>query len=140
MSTAETLLANPPDKTPPEGLGTPGLAFWHSVVTALDLEPHETVLLVEVVRTIDVLDHLDATVRREGAMIQGKRGPEAHPAAREARAQRITLSRLLATLRLPDDWSAPDKPTVSPSERLRRPQRRGAARSPYSSRDRTGPL
>ena len=78
-----------------------------------ELDAHEEALLVEVVRTVDQLDTLAGIVEREGSMVDGKFGPRAHPALVEARQLRITLARLVAALRLPDD------------EVAGRPQRRG---------------
>ncbi|MFC5208610.1 hypothetical protein ACFPM0_18860 [Pseudonocardia sulfidoxydans] len=51
-------------------------------------------------------------------------GPDGrvHPAVIEARQQRLTLARLVASLRVPDDGDV-------------RPQRRGAARGFYGGMD-----
>jgi hypothetical protein len=53
-------------------------------------------------RTVDVLDQLDAVVRRDGPVVGGQRGPKAHPALVEARQLKIALARLFGALRLPD--------------------------------------
>jgi hypothetical protein len=50
-------------------------------------------LLVEAVRTVDLLDRLDTEVRRDGPTIDSPQGLRAHPAAVEARQQRIALAR-----------------------------------------------
>ncbi len=68
---------------PPPGTGAGGRRLWASVVDAYDLDEHERAVLVECVRTVDLLD---------------------------ARQQRIVLARLLAALRLPTDDEAGTRP------------------------------
>ncbi len=46
-------------KAPP-GTRTPGRRLWTSVVDAYELDEHELTLLREAVRTVDLLEHLDA--------------------------------------------------------------------------------
>lgn len=100
----------------PKGTGPSGRRLWREVQTRFELDEHERALLVEVVRTVDQLDALDAIVAAEG-VLEAATG-RAHPALVEARQQLAILARLVATLRLPDDED-------------RRPQRRGAARGTY---------
>lgn len=101
----------------PTGLRAAGRRLWDSVTGAFELEEHEIALLTQAVRTVDLLEQLDAAVRRDGPL-----GPDgrAHPAAVEARQQRIALARMLAALRLP-----------SGDEDASRPQRRVGARGVY---------
>ncbi len=73
---------------------------------------------------MDLLEHLDAEVRRDGAMVDSAQGRRAHPALVEARQQRIALARLLAALRLP----AGEESEVGGD---RRPQRRMGVRGVY---------
>lgn len=105
----------------PENLGPRGRALWDSIAGEFDLAKHEEDLLHEAARVADRLDALDVVVRREGVTVQTPQGVQAHPALKEARAQEIVLTRLVASLRIPDE---DDK----------RPQRRGGARSPYTAR------
>ena len=111
----------------PSGLRTPGRRLWDSVVDDFELEEHELALLVEAVRTVDLLDLLDARVRDDGPIVASPQGDRANPAAVEARQQWIALARLLAALRLPageeDDRQAGA-----------RPQRRVGARGVYGVR------
>jgi hypothetical protein len=102
----------------PAGLKAAGRRLWEEVTARFELEEHEARLLVEAARTVDVLELLDAAVRRDGPLVEGPQGERAHPGAVEARQQRIALARLLAALRLPDETD----------------QRhgRGAPRGPYS--------
>jgi len=107
----------------PEGSREAGRRLWCSVVEEFDLEEHELALLREATRTVDLLDELDATVRRDGAVIVTAEGhPRAHPAAIEARQQRIALARVLSALRMP-----------SGDEPASRPQRRVGVRGTYAT-------
>ena len=111
----------------PAGTRAPGRRLWKSVVGEFELDEHETALLVEAVRTVDLLDELAAEVRRDGALVDSPQGQKAHPAAVEARQQRIALARLLAALRLPSGDEG-DKQASA------RPQRRSGARGVYGIR------
>lgn len=113
------------DTRAPAGLRAHGRRLWAAVVEQYELAEHERALLVEACRTLDLLDRLDAEVRRDGPMLDTPQGLRAHPAAVEARQQRLTYGRLLAALRLPDD-DAGDQPATG------RPQRRGGARGFYA--------
>lgn len=110
----------------PGGTQAAGRRLWLSVTEEYELEEHETALLVEAVRTVDLLARLDAETRRRGAIVDSPQGRKANPAAVEARAQRIALARLLAALRLP---AGEDE-----SGEGRRPQRRVGARGVYGIR------
>jgi hypothetical protein len=112
---------------PPQGTKAPGRRLWASVVDDFELEEHELALLVEAVRTVDLLDLLDARVRAEGALVTTPHGDKAHPAAVEARQQRIALARLLAALRLPSGDEGDHQGNA-------RPQRRVGARGVYGIR------
>lgn len=54
----------------PSGAGPAGRRLWSSVTAEFDLEEHETALLVEAVRTVDVLAELDELVRSQGAVVE----------------------------------------------------------------------
>jgi len=97
------------------------------VVADYSLDEHEVVMLIEAVRTVDLLDLLDVAVRRDGPLLEGPQGTRAHPAAVEARQQRIVLGRLLAALRLPSGEAGDEKLSA-------RPQRRSGARGVYGIR------
>jgi hypothetical protein len=92
--------------------------LWLEVTSALDLDARDRGLLLETSRCLDQLDVLDGLVRQHGPMLPDGR---MHPAVIEARQQRVALSRLIASMRLPEDLSVP----------VRRPQHRGAARGTY---------
>jgi hypothetical protein len=93
------------------------------VVKDFELDEHEMALLIEAVRTVDLLELLDAAVRKDGPLLDSPQGLKAHPAAVEARQQRIALARLLAALRLPAGEAADG-----------RPQRRVGVRGTYGIR------
>lgn len=111
----------------PAGLREAGKRLWRSVTTDYELDEHEARLLLEACRTTDLLDQLDAAVRRDGAMLDSPQGVKAHPAAVEARQQRIALARLIAALRLPAG-------SEGDQAEGRRPQRRVGARGVYGLR------
>lgn len=116
---------------PPVGTKASGRALWVDVLGRYELEEHEMALLREMVRTVDVLDELDATVRREGLMVPGPGlSPRVHPGVVEARQLRIALARLSASLRLP----AGDEESGDHQKGARRPQRRVGARGVYGIR------
>jgi hypothetical protein len=107
----------------PEDLGPGGRALWTSIADVFELAEHERALLHEACRVADRLDALDAVVRLDGVTVSTPQGLRAHPALVEARQQGVVLSRLVASLRLPDDDEPED-----------RPQRRGGARGAYAAR------
>ena len=105
----------------PSDLGTRGLTLWRSIADEFDLPQHEAELLHEAARVADRLDSLDAIIRADGVTVQSPQGVKAHPALTEARAQEVILTRLVASLRIPDEGDA-------------RPQRRGGSRGAYAAR------
>lgn len=108
---------------PPKGLASAGRELWREVQGSYELERHEALLLREACRCADRLDRLAAEAAAGSVTVTNHRGDQvAHPAMVEARQQAITLSRLLASLRLPS------------GEESGRPQRRGAARGAYGVR------
>ena len=111
-------------KANPEGFGPRGKAFHDAVIAQLELEAHENELLTEACRALDRLDRLHEAIQRHGMLTPDGR---IAPAVTEARQQQLTLARLVASLRLPDDFSA---------NHLDRGQRRGGARGTYVPRER----
>lgn len=103
---------------PPECTGPAGRRLWDSVIADFELEEHELALLTEAVRTVDLLNVLAEHLCHDGVLL-GAEHLRVHPAAVEARQQRIALARLLAALRLPA------------GEVEDRPQRRVGVRRPY---------
>lgn len=106
----------------PAGLLTAGRSLWKSVVDEYELDTHESLLLLQACRTADRLDSMAAELATAKLTLVNFRGDEvAHPLLTESRQQSLTLSRLLASLRLPSGDEA-------------RPQRRGASRGAYGIR------
>lgn len=87
-------------KTPP-GLKPAGRKLWRSVADEYELGEHELSILLEASRTVDALDSLDTIIRAEGVTHISPQGVRAHPALVEARQQRVTLAKLVASLRIP---------------------------------------
>lgn len=112
----------------PKGLGTQGRALWADVVDAYDLDQHEVALLTAACRTADRLEDIaDVLAQQTSLTTTNARGDlVAHPLLVEQRQQGISLSRLLASLRLPTGETEAGEPV--------RPQRRGAARGSYGIR------
>ncbi|MFB7666860.1 hypothetical protein ACFC1R_23415 [Kitasatospora sp. NPDC056138] len=89
-------------------LSVTALDLWKSVNADYELTPQERRLLLEICRTSDTLDALDADVQRNGVM----RANKVNPAVVELRQTRIAFARLNAALALPDleeDDDAPPK-------------------------------
>lgn len=89
-------------KTPP-GLKAGGRKLWTAVTEEFDLGEHEQAVLLQAARTVDALDALQAVIVAEGVTHQSPQGVRAHPALVEARQQRVTLAKLVASLRIPLD-------------------------------------
>lgn len=103
----------------PAGLKAGGRKLWRSVTDDFELGEHELSILLEASRTVDALDELEKIVRDEGVTNVSPQGVRAHPALVEARQQRVTLAKLVASLRIPLDDA---------QEATRTPQRRSGAR------------
>jgi hypothetical protein len=107
-----------PKQLAPAGLSKTGRDLWRRLTKHLEFDAQEVLVLGEACRIADRLDSLDAVIRRDGPTLPDGRPL---PALMEARQQAITLSRLIASLRLPEDLSDPK----------RRPQQRGGSRGIY---------
>lgn len=91
-----------PTKAPDE-LKPAGRRLWRAVLRDFELGEHEKAVLLEAARTVDLIDELQAVVTEEGVTAPSSQGIRAHPALVEARQQRLTLAKLLASLRIPLD-------------------------------------
>ncbi|MDV8148545.1 terminase [Arthrobacter sp. B10-11] len=101
----------------PSGLKAGGRKLWRSVTSDYELGEHELSILLEASRTVDALDELERIVREEGVTNVSPQGVRAHPALVEARQQRVTLAKLVASLRIPieEDEAAPAR---TPQQRV----------------------
>ncbi|GAA1714441.1 hypothetical protein GCM10009809_08270 [Isoptericola hypogeus] len=98
----------------PSGLGTRGGQFWRETVAEFELTASETALLTECCRTLDLVDELEAQVKRDGLTVAGASGQDRlHPAVTELRGQRLALHRLLAALGLEDAEDGHKVPTAT---------------------------
>jgi len=97
--TDDGTLAALPQLPPPDDLAEAGEAFWVAFTeNVTELSPAARSLLVEVCRTHDAIEALQAEVAG-GVMSTGSQGQEiVNPAVLEARNQRAMLHRLLAAL------------------------------------------
>lgn len=116
----------------PRGLASQGKRLWVDVVESYELDQHEVALLTAACRTVDRLEDIaEALANAESLTTTNARGDlVAHPLLVEQRQQGISLSRLLASLRLPSGETEDGA--------LIRPQRRGAARGAYGIRGALG--
>lgn len=85
----------------PRGFLAAGKKLWESSTAEFELADHELALLEEACRVRDRIVQLDGAVKADGLMIASSQGLRLHPAVTEARQQRLTLARLLATLQIP---------------------------------------
>jgi phage terminase small subunit len=85
----------------PRGFGSAGRKLWDAAVAEFEWAQHELAMLEEACRTRDRIVQLDAKVSDDGMMIESSQGMRIHPGVAEARQQRLTLARLLATLGIP---------------------------------------
>ncbi|WP_223277640.1 hypothetical protein [Janibacter sp. YB324] len=123
----ETIPRKDPEMTTkkaPSGLQSAGKRLWWSVVDDYELDVHEEILLLQACRCADRLDTL-AKEATTATITNTKGDVVAHPALVESRQQSITLSRLLASMRLPSG---------DEGEQPQRPPRRGGARGSYGVR------
>lgn len=85
----------------PRGLNAAGRRLWDAGTSEFEWAQHELAMLEEACRTRDRIVELDAAVKAGGLMIASPQGSRVHPGVGEARQQRLTLARLLATLGIP---------------------------------------
>jgi hypothetical protein len=85
----------------PEGLGDGGAKLWASIVDDFEMSQHELTLLAQCCCTLDACEQLQAVIDADGVLSEKGTGARIHPAVVELRAQRLTLTKLLAALQLP---------------------------------------
>lgn len=107
------------DTAVPHGIAGPGRELWDELNSALEFHAAEQALVVELCRSVTLADLLSRELEALGLVVDGQRGPRVSPLVAELRNQRLTIARLVASLRIPD-------PEVG-----QRPRRRGAVRGVY---------
>lgn len=82
-------------------LGERGQRLWDSIMADLEGDQHDSDLVLETCRILDVIDALAEAVDRDGVTVEGSRGQTViNPAVQEMRQQQVTFSRLIAQLNL----------------------------------------
>jgi hypothetical protein len=76
--------------------------LWESVNREFVLAPHESELLRQACKTVDVVEELQAIVAANGLMVRtGFETSRPHPVLPELRAQQASYARLVKALKLP---------------------------------------
>ncbi len=107
----------------PKGVGPQGRKLWAEVLGEHELTQAELAILAATCRCITVLERIADELESSSALTSTTTSGSVVASALlvEQRMQAASLTRLIASLRLPDDSDA-------------RPQRRGAARAAYELR------
>lgn len=115
---------------PPDGLAAAGSEFWTRLHAEFDgFNPADYALIIEIARTMDLLDELRRTVAEFGVLSVGSKGqPVEHPALRAIATQQRALAALLRQLDL-DDEDEPTPPAGSSVSPLRSAKARRAAQT-----------
>jgi hypothetical protein len=93
---------------PPAGLGTAGTALFRSLVAEYELPVGEMVVLRMAWRQADDIATLEASIKRDGADVQGSTGQsKLNPALAEVRQARLALAKLIGEIALPDEDDMP---------------------------------
>lgn len=101
------------------GLGAAGKRLWDNVIESFALEVHEEALLREACRTVDTINQLQREIDRDGVTTHtGFETKRIHPALIEIRQQRITLTRIVAALGLPQGLED-GEPVDAPAKRAK---------------------
>src|SRR6185312_12199701 len=99
MTTVDDDVPAPPA---PDGLGSPGAAFWDALQEENVFDAANTARLHEACRVLDRLEQLDAVIAAEGVTSLGSTGQKVvHPAVAETRQLAVVLDRLISSLNLP---------------------------------------
>ncbi len=82
--------------------------LWRSVLREFELESHHLAILLAACEAKDRMDEARAAIERDGAYVEGRFGPKAHPAISVERDSRLAMVRCLRELGL--DLAAPSTP------------------------------
>lgn len=102
----------------PAHLRASGRALWRQVVAGFDLQPHHLAILAAACEAQDRMSEAREVVGRDGAYVEGRFGPKAHPALAVERDSRLAMVRCLRELGL--DFEPPAEAARPPSARLPR--------------------
>jgi hypothetical protein len=87
----------------PMGLKMGGKRLWNRITGEFDLAEHETTVLLQACRIVDVLDRLQVAIDSSEVLVVSPQGLKANPAVVEFRQQAVTLAKCMASLRIPID-------------------------------------
>ena len=86
---------------PKHGLKARGLDLWTQLHETYEFDPQETNLVIEVCRTLDTIDTLAASIKKDGTMVLGSQGQMVlNSAVAELRQQQAAYARLVTMLNL----------------------------------------
>lgn len=113
----------------PAGLAARGRKLWVDTCATFDLRPDERALLLELARTMDVLDVLESALASAPLMIEGSAGQSrANPLLSEIRGHRLAAVQLFRSLGLSDVADVDDAGAALPTPRQARARRAAQAR------------
>jgi hypothetical protein len=87
---------------PPSPLGPAGSRLWVSITDKYELSQAELALLWQASRCADQIDVLDELAAGQPMVLTAKGDSVVNPAVTEVRQQRVLLSRLIASMRIPE--------------------------------------
>ena len=93
----------PQNDQPPDVLGRRGKALWVELQHTYEFDPHESELLLETCRALDLIDNLQTAIASDGVMLTGSQGQQVlNGAVAELRQQQASYGRLVGQLNLLD--------------------------------------
>lgn len=94
----------------PSHLTDKARAFWRSVLADYELEVHHLRILQAACEAMDRMDEARDAIAKDGAYVEGRFGPKAHPAIAVERDSRISMVRCLRELGLDLEVPATSRP------------------------------
>lgn len=122
------MTASKPPKAPP-GLAARGRRLWSDTTATFDLRADEQATLLELCRTLDLLDVIESALAKAPLLIEGSAGqPRPNPLLGEARGHRAVAVQLARSLGLSDVAEHDDSGAVLPTPKQARAQHAARAR------------
>ena len=112
MTARNALRVVPERKVPaaPRHLSEGSRAFWRSLVAEVELEVHHLAILQAACEARDRMDEARAAIERDGAYVEGRFGPKAHPGIAVERDSRLAMVRCLRELGLDLEMPSSSRP------------------------------